>query len=74
MPNAKEVTAAKVTRAQNCHRYYGVIVYVRIFRGELVKRQKVKFSRNQKVYQVERLGVKIPQEVLKEKLGTGEIG
>ncbi|CAG8549489.1 4751_t:CDS:2 [Racocetra fulgida] len=55
-------------------RYYGVIVYVRIFRGELVKGQKIKFSRSQKIYQVERLGVKTPQEVLKEKLGTGEIG
>jgi GTP-binding protein LepA len=55
-------------------RYYGVIVYIRIFSGELVKGQKIKFSRSQKVYQVERLGIKTPQEVLKERLGRGEIG
>ena len=57
------------------NRHYGVIVYVRIFEGELVKGQKVKFYTNQqKVYQVERVGVKIPHEVLKDKLIAGEIG
>ncbi len=56
-------------------RYYGVIVYVRIFAGELIKGQKVKFYTNQqKFYQVERVGVKIPKEILKDKLITGEIG
>jgi GTP-binding protein LepA len=55
-------------------RYYGVIVYIRVFEGELVKGQKIKFHSTQKVYQVERVGVKTPKEVLKEKLILGEIG
>lgn len=55
-------------------RYYGVIIYIRIFTGELTKGQKVKFHSNQKIYQVERVGVKTPKEVVKEKLTVGEIG
>ena len=57
------------------NRYYGVIIYTRIFEGELVKGQKIKFCADlQKVHQVERVGVKTPQEVLKDKLVAGEIG
>jgi len=56
------------------NRYYGVIIYTRIFEGELVKGQKIKFHSNQKTCLVERLGVKAPQEVLKNKLVAGEIG
>ena len=57
------------------NRYYGVIIYVRIFEGELTQGQKIKFYTNsQKIYQVERVGVKTPQEVLKNKLIAGEIG
>jgi GTP-binding protein LepA len=57
------------------NRYYGVIIYVRIFEGELAKGQKIKFYTNQqKIYQAERVGVKIPKEILKEKLTAGEIG
>ena len=56
-------------------RYYGVIIYARIFEGELVKGQKIKFYTNpQKVFQVERLGVKTPNEILKNELVAGEIG
>ena len=56
------------------NRYYGVIVYVRIFEGELVRGQKIKFYSNQKIYSAERVGVKTPKEVLKDKLIAGEIG
>jgi GTP-binding protein LepA len=57
------------------NRYYGVIIYTRVFEGELVKGQKIKFyADRQKVYQVERVGVKVPHEVLKDKLIAGEIG
>jgi GTP-binding protein LepA len=57
------------------NRYYGVIIYARIFEGELTKGQKIKFYTNpQKVYQVERVGVKTPKEILKDKLVAGEIG
>ena len=56
-------------------RYYGVIVYLRVVGVELTKGQKIKFYTNQqKVYQVERAGVKTPKEVLKDKLIAGEIG
>ncbi|MEG7979198.1 MAG: hypothetical protein NY202_04870 [Mollicutes bacterium UO1] len=56
-------------------RYYGVIIYARIFEGELEKGQKIKFYTNQqKIYQVERVGVKTPKEILKDKLTDGEIG
>ena len=56
------------------NRYHGVVVYVRIFEGEIVKGQKIKFYRQPKTYHVERLGVKTPKEVLKNKLVEGEIG
>ena len=57
------------------NRYYGVIVYVRVFEGELAKGHKITFYTNpQKVYQVERVGVKTPKEILKSKLIAGEIG
>jgi GTP-binding protein LepA len=56
-------------------RYYGVIIYARIFEGELEKGQKVKcYTNQQKIYQVERVGVKTPKEILKDKLTAGEIG
>lgn len=54
--------------------YRGVIIFVRIFEGELKTKQKIKFYRNQKVYQVEKVGVKIPSEVEKNRLVNGEIG
>ena len=56
------------------NQYRGVIVYVRIFKGELGPRQKIKLLNNQKIYQVEKVGVKTPQEVEKNCLITGEIG
>lgn len=54
--------------------YRGMIVYVRIFNGELKLKQKVKLLNSSKSYQVEKLGVKTPREVEKENLITGEIG
>lgn len=54
--------------------YRGVIIFVRIFEGELKTKQKIKFYRNQKVYQVEKVGVKTPSEVEKNHLVNGEIG
>lgn len=54
--------------------YRGVIIYVRIFSGELKLKQKIKFFRGQKTYQVEKLGVKTPVEVEKSCLINGEIG
>ncbi|CAH1766035.1 2584_t:CDS:2 [Entrophospora sp. SA101] len=52
------------------NQYRGVIIYVRIFSGELKVKQKIKFFSNQKIYQVEKIGVKTPQEVEKDRLIT----
>jgi len=54
--------------------YRGVIIFIRIFEGELKIKQKIKFYRSQKVYQVEKVGVKTPSEVEKSHLVNGEIG
>ncbi len=54
--------------------YFGIIVYVRIFEGEMVKGQTIRLASNQASFRIERVGVKIPQEVLKERLISGEIG
>jgi GTP-binding protein LepA len=56
------------------NQYHGVIVYIRIFEGDLKKGQKIKFFSNGNVYQVDRIGVKNPKEVIKDGLSTGEIG
>ncbi|CAH1766919.1 6226_t:CDS:2, partial [Entrophospora sp. SA101] len=52
------------------NQYRGVIIYVRIFEGELRVKQKIKLFSNQKIYQVEKVGVKTPQEVEKNCLIT----
>ena len=56
------------------NKYHGVIVYVRIKSGTLKKEQKIKFLHNKKIYQVERIGVKLPKETYKEELAEGDIG
>ena len=54
--------------------YFGIIVYIRVFEGELVKGQTIRLASNQVSFRIERVGVKIPQEVVKERLISGEIG
>jgi GTP-binding protein LepA len=54
--------------------YHGVIVYTKIVEGNLKKGQKIKLSNGKKVFKVERIGVKVPNEVLKDDLKTGDIG
>lgn len=54
--------------------YDGVIIYIRIFEGELHIGQKIELHSNKKNYQVEKIGVNIPQKLLKNKLVAGEIG
>lgn len=55
-------------------RYYGVIVYIRIFEGAMKLKQKIKFLNNGKIFQVEKIGVKKPENLLKENILVGEIG
>jgi GTP-binding protein LepA len=54
--------------------YRGVVVYVRVVDGELVKGQKIKFMGNGKEYQISDLGKLIPRPARVDKIGTGEVG
>src|SRR5271155_822633 len=52
----------------------GVVVLVRIVDGVLKKGQRVRMMAADAVYQVERVGVFTPKQVLKDALGPGEVG
>ncbi|HTW33891.1 MAG TPA: translation elongation factor 4 [Rhizomicrobium sp.] len=54
--------------------YLGVVVLVRIVDGELKKGQRVRMMASDAVYQVERVGVFTPKQVLMDSLGPGEVG
>jgi GTP-binding protein LepA len=54
--------------------YLGVVVLVRIVDGEIKKGQRVRMMAADAVYQVERVGVFTPKQVLKDSLGPGEVG
>jgi len=54
--------------------YLGVVVLVRVVDGELRKGQKIRMMASNAVYQVERVGVFTPKQVLVETLGPGEVG
>lgn len=54
--------------------YRGVITYVRVIDGELVKGQKIRFMGTDKQYQITDLGKLTPRPTQVEKIGTGEVG
>jgi GTP-binding protein LepA len=54
--------------------YRGVIVYVRVIDGELVKGQKIRLMGTDKLYQVSDLCKLVPRPKRVEKIGTGEVG
>src|SRR5277367_4447811 len=54
--------------------YRGVIVYVRVIDGELVKGQKIRFMGKEKEYQVTDLGKLMPRPKQVARIGTGEVG
>jgi GTP-binding protein LepA len=54
--------------------YLGVVVLVRVVDGELKKGQKIRMMASGAAYQVERVGVFTPKQVLMETLGPGEVG
>jgi GTP-binding protein LepA len=54
--------------------YRGVIVLVRVFEGTLRKGQKVRFWWNNRVFEVEALGVLTPKPVEIGELQAGEVG
>ncbi len=54
--------------------YRGVIVYVRVIDGELVKGQKIRLMGTDKLYQITDLGKLMPRPKQVERIGTGEVG
>src|SRR5262249_50275019 len=54
--------------------YRGVIVYVRVVDGELVKGQKVRLMGTDREYQITDLGNLTPRATRVEKIGNGEVG
>jgi GTP-binding protein LepA len=54
--------------------YRGVIVYVRVFDGELVKGQRIQLMGNQKEYQITDLGKLMPRPKQVDRIGCGEVG
>src|SRR5437588_6695699 len=54
--------------------YRGVITYVRVVDGELVKGEKIRFMGTDKVYQITDLGKLMPGPKQVERIGTGEVG
>jgi GTP-binding protein LepA len=54
--------------------YLGVIVLVRIIDGEIRKGQKIRMMASGAAYQVERVGVFTPKQMLLDSLGPGEVG
>ena len=54
--------------------YLGVVVLVRVVDGELKKGQRVRMMASGAAYQVERVGVFTPKQVMVESLGPGEVG
>src|SRR5437588_5725501 len=54
--------------------YRGVITYVRVVDGELVKGEKIRFMGTDKVYQITDLGKLMPRPKQVERIGTGEVG
>jgi GTP-binding protein LepA len=54
--------------------YLGVVVLVRVVDGALRKGQRVRMMAADAVYQVERVGVFTPKQVMVDSLGPGEVG
>ncbi len=54
--------------------YRGVIVYVRVVDGELIKGQKIRLMGNGTEYQITDLGKLTPRPARVERIGTSEVG
>jgi GTP-binding protein LepA len=54
--------------------YLGVVVLVRVVDGTLKKGQRVRMMMANAIYQVERVGVFTPKQVMMDALGPGEVG
>ncbi|WP_027122851.1 translation elongation factor 4 [Metamycoplasma spumans] len=54
--------------------YRGVVIYTRIFNGEVNIGDEIYFMQTKKKYTVTELGVKNPNEIKTDKLSAGEVG
>ncbi len=54
-------------------KYNGVVAYTRIFEGSLFLGQKIKLFHSKKIFQIEKLGIKTPENISRKKIDTGEI-
>jgi GTP-binding protein LepA len=54
--------------------YKGVIIYVRLFNGQIVVGDTIQMMKSQKTYTVEEIGVFKPQMETVKSLGSGEVG
>src|SRR5262249_51500529 len=54
--------------------YRGVIIYFRIFNGEIQKGDHIKFFNTGKEYEVEEVGVLLLERAPREKISTGDVG
>merc|ERR1711976_8706 len=55
-------------------KYLGVISLVKIFRGTIKKKDKIKIYSTQKTYNVDQIGIFTPKRTEKEALETGSVG
>ncbi|MBM4176031.1 MAG: elongation factor 4 [Ignavibacteria bacterium] len=54
--------------------YRGAIAYIRIFEGEINEKQKIKFFRNQKIFEAEEVGTLELKRVRTKSLQAGNVG
>jgi GTP-binding protein LepA len=54
--------------------YRGVMVYVRIISGEMNKKAQVRFMANQKTFEINSVGIFVPNEKVTDVLRPGEVG
>src|SRR6202789_2533903 len=54
--------------------YRGIIVYFRVKDGEIKVGEKIRFMANEREFEITELGVLIPQQRKKDRLGPGEVG
>lgn len=54
--------------------YRGVLVYIRVFSGEIKKKTAIKMMVTGKTFEVQEVGIFSPQETPVEKLRAGEVG
>ncbi|PYF43638.1 translation elongation factor 4 [Metamycoplasma alkalescens] len=78
IPCPKEANKSKPLEALIFDSYFdnyrGVVIYTRIFNGEISVGDEIYFMQTKKNYIVTELGVKNPNEEKKEKLSAGEVG